>query len=127
MSWITNLFKRKPKRLPARDAIGRFLADDNGNVLYTDSPAELIEKAKAKALKKDKELLSKLNAVHDVKITLQAINSKTCACGGECKCAPKPAVKKPVAKKTASKPVAKKSVAKKATSTTAKKATPKKK
>jgi hypothetical protein len=113
MSWITNLFKRKPKRLPARDAIGRFLADDNGNVLYTDSPAELIEKAKAKALKKDKELLSKLNAVHDVKIALQAINSKTCACGGECKCAPKPAVKKPVAKKT--------------TSTTAKKATPKKK
>jgi hypothetical protein len=107
MSWITNLFKKKPKRLPARDAIGRFLADDNGNILYTDSPAELIEKAKAKALKKDKELLNRINTIH--KLT----TSTTCGCGGDCKCAPKPAVKKPVAKKTASK--------------TAKKATPKKK
>jgi hypothetical protein len=103
MSWITNLFKRKPKRLPARDAIGRFLADDRGNILYTDSPAELIEKAKAKALKKDKELLNRINTLHNLKTT------KTCACGGDCKCASK----KPVAKKT--------------TSTTAKKATPKKK
>jgi hypothetical protein len=121
MSWITNLFKRKPKRLPARDAIGRFLADDNGNVLYTDSPAELIEKAKAKALKKDKELLNRINTLHNLKTT------KTCACGGDCKCASKkPAVKK-TAPKTAKAPVAKKPVAKKTTSTTAKKATPKKK
>ena len=112
MSWITNLFKKKPKRLPARDAIGRFLADDNGNVLYTDSPAELIEKAKAKALKRDKELLNRINTLHDLKTT------KTCACGGECKCA---------SKKPAPKTVAKKPVAKKTTSTTAKKATPKKK
>lgn len=112
MSWITNLFKKKPKRLPARDAIGRFLADDKGNVLYTDSPAELIEKAKAKALKRDKELLNRINTLHDLKTT------KTCACGGECKCA---------SKKPAPKTVAKKPVAKKTTSTTAKKATPKKK
>jgi hypothetical protein len=115
MSWITNLFKRKPKRLPARDAIGRFLADDKGNILYTDSPAELIEKAKAKALKKDKELLNRINTLHNLKTT------KTCACGGDCGCAPKP-----VAKKTAPK-TAKAPVAKKTTSTTAKKATPKKK
>jgi hypothetical protein len=122
MSWITNLFKKKPKRLPARDAIGRFLADDNGNILYTDSPAELIEKAKAKALKRDKELLNRINTIH--KLT----TSTTCGCGGDCKCASeKPAVKKPAVKKTASKPVAKKPVAKKTTSTTAKKATPKKK
>ena len=122
MSWITNLFNRKPKRLPARDHIGRFLADDKGNVLYTDSPAELIEKAKAKALKKDKELLNRINTIHNLK------NTKTCACGGDCKCASKkPVAKKPVEKKTASKPVAKKPVAKKTTSTTAKKATPKKK
>ena len=122
MSWITNLFKKKPKRFPARDAIGRFLADDNGNILYTDSPAELIEKAKAKALKRDKELLNRINTLHELTTT------KTCACGGDCKCASKkPAVKKPVAKKTASKPVANKPVAKKITSTTAKKATPKKK
>jgi hypothetical protein len=119
MSWITNLFKKKPKRLPARDHIGRFIADDDGNVLYTDSPAELIEKAKAKALKKDKELLSRFNAVHDVPKT----NTKSCACGGECKCV----TKKPVAKKPVAKPVAKKPVAKKTTSTTAKKTTPKKK
>ncbi|NBR25333.1 MAG: hypothetical protein EBU08_16460, partial [Micrococcales bacterium] len=100
MSWITNLFKKKPKRFPARDAIGRFLADDNGNILYTDSPAELIEKAKAKALKRDKELLNRINTLHELTTT------KTCACGGDCKCASKkPAVKKPVAKKTASKTV----------------------
>jgi hypothetical protein len=113
MSWITNLFKKKkPKRSLARDAIGRFLADDKGNILYTDSPAELIEKAKAKALKRDKELLNRINTLHNLKTT------KTCACGGECKCA---------SKKPAPKTVAKKPVAKKTTSTTAKKATPKKK
>ena len=108
MSWITKLFNKKPKRLPARDAIGRFLADDKGNQLFNDSPIEEIEKAKAKALKRDKELLSAFNSIHDV-----------------------PATKKPVAKKpapkTAKAPVAKKPVAKKTTSTTAKKATPKKK
>jgi hypothetical protein len=120
MSWITNLFKKKPKRrLPARDAIGRFLADDNGKVLYTDSPIEEIEKAKAKALKRDKELLSRLNSVHDVPVKSK---SQPCACGKECNCAPK----KPVAKKPAPK-TAKAPVAKKTTSTTAKKATPKKK
>jgi hypothetical protein len=104
MSWITNLFKKKPKRLPARDHIGRFLADDNGTVLYTDAPAELIEKAKAKALKRDKQLAEKFNAIHNV-----------------------PKTKPPVAKKPAPKTDAKKAVAKKTTSTTAKKATPKKK
>jgi hypothetical protein len=108
MSWITNLFKKSPKRLPARDHIGRFLADDNGNVLYTDAPVELIEKAKAKALKRDKELVKQFNAIHDVPKT-------------------KPPVAKKPAPKTAAKPVAKKPVAKKTTSTTAKKATPKKK
>jgi hypothetical protein len=108
MSWITNLFKKKPKRLPARDHIGRFLADDNGTVLYTDAPAELIEKAKAKALKRDKQLAEKFNAIHDVPKT-------------------KPPVAKKPAPKTDAKPVAKKPVAKKTTSTTAKKATPKKK
>jgi hypothetical protein len=104
MSWITNLFKKNPKRLPARDAIGRFLADDNGNQLFTDSPVEEIEKAKAKALKRDKELVKQFNAIHDV-----------------------PKTKPPVAKKPAPKTDAKKPVAKKTTSTTAKKATPKKK
>jgi hypothetical protein len=104
MSWITNLFKKNPKRLPARDAIGRFLADDNGNQLFTDSPVEEIEKAKAKALKRDKELVKQFNSIHNV-----------------------PKTKPPVAKKPAPKTDAKKAVAKKTTSTTAKKATPKKK
>jgi hypothetical protein len=107
MSWITNLFKKKPKRLPARDHIGRFLFSEEGSQLFNDSPVELIEKAKAKALKKDKEVAEYLSSVHNV--------SKT-----------KPVVKKPVVKKAEPK-TAKAPVAKKTTSTTAKKATPKKK
>ena len=108
MSWITNLFKKNPKRLPARDQIGRFLADDKGNQLFTDSPVEEIEKAKARVLKRDKELAKQFNAIHDVLQT-------------------KPPVAKKPAPKTAKAPVAKKPVAKKTPSTTAKKATPKKK
>ena len=121
MSWITNLFKKKPKRLPARDGIGRFLADDKGNQLFTDSPIEEIEKAKAKLLKKDEDLIKYFNTIRISKTTYPVSTEKKCACGGDCGCAPKP-----VAKKTAPK-TAKKPVAKKATSTTAKKATPKKK
>ena len=64
MSWFKNLFKKK--RLPARDHIGRFLANDKGEMLYTDSPAEEIGKAKAKALKRDKEV-----AVASIKLTIE--------------------------------------------------------
>jgi len=117
MSWITNLFKKKPKRLPARDGIGRFLADGNGNQLFTDSPKEEIEKAKAKLLKKDEDLIKYFNTIRKTTVPLKS-NKKKCACGGECKCA---------SKKSAPKTVAKKPVAKKVTPTTAKKATPKKK
>jgi hypothetical protein len=126
MSWITNLFKKKPKRLPARDGIGRFLADDKGNQLFTDSPIEEIEKAKAKLLKKDEDLIKYFNTIRISKTTYPVSTEKKCACGGDCGCAPKPVAKK-TAQKTAKAPVAKKPVAKKATSTTAKKATPKKK
>jgi hypothetical protein len=57
MSWFKNLFKRKPQRLPARDHIGRFLSNDKGEMLYLDSPADEIAKAKAKSLKRDEDRL----------------------------------------------------------------------
>jgi hypothetical protein len=62
MSWFKNLFKKKRKRLPARDHIGRFIADDKGNPLFTDSPQEEIDKAIARAKKRDAEIQKLLNA-----------------------------------------------------------------
>jgi hypothetical protein len=64
MSWFKNLFRKK--RLPARDHIGRFLANDKGEMLYTDSPVEEIERAKAKALKRDKE-----RAIATINLTIE--------------------------------------------------------
>jgi hypothetical protein len=102
MSWFKNLFRKK--RLPARDHIGRFLSNDKGEMLFTDSPVEEIEKAKAKALKRDEER----------KIaTLKFLAGETigCKCGGTCHCDPK--VKpKTVAKKAPAKSTEKKTAIK---------------
>jgi hypothetical protein len=96
MSWFKNLFRKK--RLPARDHIGRFLANDKGEMLYTDSPVEEIERAKAKALKRDKE-----RAIATINLTIQKKINSTCGCDislKKCSCAPKtaPAKKAPVKK-----------------------------
>lgn len=94
MSWFKNLFKRKPKkRLLARDHIGRFISDEKGNALYTDSPKEEIEKAIARAKKRDAELQKSL-----LKTT-----KKNCGCDadGICNCSTKKTTaKKPAAKTT---------------------------
>lgn len=93
MSWFKNLFKKK--RLPARDHVGRFLSNDKGEMLYNDSPVEEIEKAKAKSLKRDKDL-----TLRTVAMTLEKKRSEsTCKCGGKCECS-KPVAKKAPAKST---------------------------
>jgi hypothetical protein len=105
MSWFKNLFRKK--RLPARDHIGRFLANDKGEMLYTDSPVEEIERAKAKALKRDKE-----RAIATINLTIEKkINSKTApAKKAPVKKAPAKSTEKKTAIKSdlADKPVAKK-------------------
>jgi len=110
MSWFRNLFRKK--RLPARDHIGRFLSNDKGEMLYTDSPVDEIEKAKAKSLQRDKE-----RTLRTVAMTIEKNKSEsTCKCGGKCDCKPvaKKAPTKSTEKKTAiksdlaEKPVAKK-------------------
>ena len=104
MSWFKNLFKKKPKRLPARDHTGRYLSNDKGEMLWSDSPVAEIEKAKAKALKRHEDLLRA-----SIELTLRREQSES---------KPKPVAKKAPAKSTekktaiksdlADKPVAKK-------------------
>ncbi len=106
MSWFKNLFKKKRKRLPARDHIGRFIADDKGNPLFTDSPQEEIDKAIARAKKRDAEIQKLLNAkakTSEKKSTCGCdVSIKKCSCS-EKKVSPapkaKPAVKKQTPKK----------------------------
>ena len=102
MNWLKNLFKKK--QVPARDHIGRFLSNDKGEMLFTDSPADEIEKAKAKALQRDE---ARLRAV--LELTLENKTKSTCKCGGNCNCDPK---KKPVAKKAPAKSTEKKTAIK---------------
>lgn len=111
MSWFKNLFKKK--RLPARDHIGRFLANDKGEMLYTDSPAEEIGKALAKALKLDKE-----RAVATINLTIEKKKTDSnCGCDvslKKCSCSAKPApAKKAPAKKVPAKSTEKKTAIKK--------------
>jgi hypothetical protein len=120
MSWFKNLFRKK--RLPARDHIGRFLSNDKGEMLFTDSPADEIAKAKAKSLKRNEEMVRA-----SIKLTLEKKNAeqkKASSCGCDisikkCACSSKSApAKKAPAKSTekktaiksdlAEKPVAKK-------------------
>jgi hypothetical protein len=98
MSWFKNLFKRKPQRLPARDHIGRFLSNDKGEMLYLDSPADEIAKAKAKSLKRDEDRLR-----FNIEIAIEKKNA-------ERKKAPAKSTEKKTAIKSdlADKPVAKK-------------------
>jgi hypothetical protein len=105
MSWFKNLFKRKPQRLPARDHIGRFLANDKGEMLYTDSPVEEIERAKAKALKRDKE-----RAIATINLTIEKKTNSKPAKKAPVKKAPTKSTEKKTAIKSdlADKPVAKK-------------------
>jgi hypothetical protein len=87
MSWFRNPFKKK--RLPARDHIGRFLSNDKGEMLYTDSPKEEIEKAKAKSLRRDEDMLRATIA-----LSLKDKKSSTCGCDvsiKKCACSPKSA------------------------------------
>ena len=94
MSWFRNLFKKK--RLPARDHIGRFLSNDKGEMLFTDSPVKEIEKARAKSLKRDEDMLRATIA-----LSLKDKKSSNCGCGGNCKCGEKKVdlTKKPSPKK----------------------------
>lgn len=99
MSWFKNLFKKKPKRLPARDHLGRFLADEKGNPLFTDSPKEEIEKAIKAVKKRDEAIIKKLRTRT---IATTETKTKTCGCDisiKKCACSPKkPTATKPVAK-----------------------------
>jgi hypothetical protein len=109
MSWFKTLFRKK--RLPARDHTGRFLANDKGEMLYTDSPAEEIARAKVKALKRDKE-----RVIASINLTIEKKKNSTCGCDvsvKKCSCAPKTApAKKAPAKKAPAKSTEKKTAIK---------------